>query len=354
MTKEPQNILIIKPSALGDIVQALPVLSALHKNFPDARICWLVRKDFAALIENHPYISEIILFDRKFLGKAWKNPEALKSLWSLIKKLRSYKFDMVLDLQGLFRTAVLGWLSGCKIRIGMSEAREFGHIFYSTKVKQEQSCIHLADYYLKIAAAAGVNIGNVEFVFPQNSDATRKAKELLFGEGISGKNYAVIIPSSAHSDKCWPIENFAAIADKISERYGFSIAAVGTAGESALAEQIKSKSKTEVTNLAGKTDIPVLVEVLRGAKLVISNDTGPGHIAAALNIPIVIIFGRSNPARVMPYGRAECVAAVEPMNRGFKADSTDSKHNIKNTTVDEVWKKICTQLKNRDSSLRSE
>lgn len=345
MTDGPKSILIIKPSALGDIVQALPSLTALRKSFPAAEIRWLVRTEFAPLINNHPHLTGAILFDRKFLGKAWKNPKAFKSLVSLIFKLRRYKFDLVLDFQGLFRTAALGWLSGCKVRAGMSNAREFGHIFYNKRVKQDKSCIHLADYYLRIAAAGGTKTGDVEFILGEsNPAASSRAKQLLNDSGVGSSEYAVFVPGSAHADKCWAVENFAELADKIAEKYRLSVIAVGTLGESTLAEQINSKAKTKVINLASKTDIPVLVELLRGAKLVISNDTGPGHIAAVFGMPIVLIFGRSNPARVMPYGRDECVAAIEPMERGFKADSTDPKHSIRNVTVDQVWQKVLGQM----------
>jgi serine/threonine protein kinase len=108
-----KNILIIKPSSLGDIVMALPALSALRKSFPEAKISWFIRPEFAPLLKNHPDLTEVILFDRKFLGKAWFNPRAMAALLSLIWRLRRSKFDAVIDLQGLFRTASLSWLSGC-------------------------------------------------------------------------------------------------------------------------------------------------------------------------------------------------------------------------------------------------
>ncbi len=136
MPEDFNNILIIKPSSLGDIVLALPALSALRKSFPNSRISWLVRPEFAALLENHPHLDEIILFDRKFLGKAWWNPGAFGALVSLIRRLRNGRFDVVFDFQGLFRTASLAWLSGCKRRFGRAGAREFAHIFYTHKVAQ--------------------------------------------------------------------------------------------------------------------------------------------------------------------------------------------------------------------------
>ncbi|MHC4368638.1 MAG: glycosyltransferase family 9 protein [Planctomycetota bacterium] len=129
MSESFKNILIIKPSSLGDIVLALPALTALRKSFPDAKISWLVRPEFAALLEHHPHLDEIILFDRKFLGKAWFHPGAFGALVLLIRRLRSCKFDVVFDFQGLFRTASLAWLSGCRKRFGRAGAREFAHIF---------------------------------------------------------------------------------------------------------------------------------------------------------------------------------------------------------------------------------
>ncbi|MBC8482085.1 MAG: glycosyltransferase family 9 protein [Planctomycetes bacterium] len=112
MSKEYRKILIIKPSALGDIALALPVLAAMRRNFSDAKISWLIRPEFAGLLEGHEYIEELIPFDRKFLGKSWYNPKAFAALIRLILKLRREKFDAVADLQGLFRTGFLSWVSG--------------------------------------------------------------------------------------------------------------------------------------------------------------------------------------------------------------------------------------------------
>ncbi len=344
MAEHPKKILIIKPSAMGDIVLALPVLSALRASFPDAGISWLVRTEFAALLEGHPYLSEIILFDRKYLGKAWKNPKAFGALVSLITRLRKEKFDLIIDLQGLFRTASLGWLSGCKARFGLRSGREFSHLFYTKTIRQDKDCIHLVDYYLRIAAATGAVQSKVEFVLPVNPEADKSAKFLLDEAGAGQKNYLVLVPGSAHADKCWPTERFAAVADKIVDKFGFAVITVGSMGERSLCDETNNKAKVNMENLAGKTDIPTLIALLRGAKMVISNDTGPGHIAAALGVPLVMIFGRTNPARVGPYGRPQCIAAIEPDNRGDSINNFEDKYDIKHIGVDEVFDKVCVQL----------
>ena len=131
--EEPRRILIIKPSALGDIVLALPALSALKRSFPEARISWLVRPEFAPLIVGHPYISDIILFDRRRLSKWWCEPESFNALRSLIRQLKAGKFDLVFDFQGLFRTGYFSWVTGCKRRFGMRGAGNW-HICF-TRIK---------------------------------------------------------------------------------------------------------------------------------------------------------------------------------------------------------------------------
>ncbi len=344
MSKAPENILIIKPSSLGDVVLALPALSALRRNFPDARISWLVRPAFAPLLKNHPHLTDVILFDRKVLGKAWFQPGAFASLLSLIRQLRRSSFDVVIDLQGLFRTASLAWLSGCKKRLGMSDAREFAHLFYTHKIPQNQGSIHLVDYYLKIIQAVGASDIAVQFVLPADSAAADSVKRLLNAHSINPDKYVVFIPSSARADKCWPVERFAALADRITSRFGLSVVATGTESEKSIVEKLKTIANVPVTNFAGLTSLSELAALLKTARLVVSNDTGPGHIAAALGTPLVMMFGMSNPARVAPYGRKQCIMAVEPDGRGLERNSRNPKHDIKAITIDEVYQKVCEQV----------
>lgn len=344
MSEAYKNILIAKPSSLGDIVLALPALTALRKSFPNAKISWLVRPEFAPLLENHPHLTEVIPFDRKFLGKAWFHPRAFGALVSLIGRLRRGRFDVAFDFQGLFRTAILAWLSGCKKRIGMANAREFASLLYTDKVPPDPQNPHLVDYYMRMIRAAGASQTSVEFVFPQDRVAADSVANLLASHGVAGGSYAVIVPGSAQADKCWPVERFAILAEKVSSQFGLPIVAAGTASEAALVETLKQKAHVPVANLAGQTSLRELVALLRAARLVVSNDTGPGHIAAALGMPLALMFSWSNPARIAPYGRTECMVANEPYSRGSKIRSTDPEHDIRAITVEQVYKKICEQL----------
>jgi len=351
MNETFRNILIIKPSSLGDIVHALPVLAALRRGFPEAHISWMIRPEFAGLVENHPDLTRTIIFDRKFLGKSWYHPKALKALLCLIKHLRREKYDLIIDLQGLFRTGSLSWLSGCKHRIGLSEAREFASIFYTKKVPHTQQNTHMVDYYLSVVKRIGISDYDVSFILPANEKDSDSVDKLLRDNKVEPDNYAVVIPGSAHADKCWPAEKFAQIAERIHNEYGLEFVAAGSVSEKQIIKELKTNSTASVANLAGLTSLTELVELLRKARLVVGNDTGPGHIAAVLGIPLVMIFGRANPARVGPYKREDCIAAVEPSSRGLRANSKNPKYYVGNITVEEVYKKVCEQLKDYNRQL---
>ncbi len=338
------NILLIKPSSLGDIVMALPALSALRRNWPEARISWLIRPEFAPLIKGHPHVNEIIPFDRKRLGRAWYHPSAFGTLVSLIGGLRRRRFDVVLDLQGLFRTASLAWLSGCKQRFGPVWRQEFAHHFYTTALPVRAEWVHVVDYYMKLIEAMGGTDLEVEFILPEKPAAAQTAADLLSREGVDRDRYAVLIPGSAQVSKCWPAERFAALADRLAADHGLAVIATGSRTEGAMIEQIRSHAKCRITSLAGRTSLPELVEVLRSAQIVVSNDTGPGHVAAALNRPLVMMFSWSNPLRVGPYGRAECIVAHDVAARGLAIKSRNPQHAIQHIALEEAYAKVVEQL----------
>jgi heptosyltransferase-1 len=336
-----ENVLLIKPSALGDIVLALPALSALRRSFPQARISWLIRPAFAPLIAGHPHLDEIILFDRKFLARAWHSPTAFGTLVSLVSQLRRRRFDAVLDLQGLFRTASLSWLSGCPRRFGPVWGREPARCFYTTTVPPRLEWVHVVDYYLKLVEAMGASDLGIEFALPEKPAPAAAARDLLLRHGADPQRYAVIIPGSA---QVRPAERFAALADRIAAQHGLAVAATGGKAESAMIEQIRGLAKHPTANLAGRTSLPELVEVLRRAKLVVSNDTGPGHIAAALGRPLVMMFSWSNPLRVGPYGRPECIVARDADRRGLAIKSKDPGHAIEHISLEQVCNKVAQQM----------
>lgn len=343
MDCEYKNILIIKPSALGDIAHTLCVLPTIKQNCPTAKITWFVREEFAPLIANHPDIDELIIFKRKLLGKFWKSVSAFKELISLFKVLKNGKFDLVFDFQGLLRTAFFAKITDCKKRFGFADAREFAAWFYKPAVKTD-GLVHVVDCCNKLLLQAGFELADYNPSLRVENDAQCFVDGLLNGSNLEKNDYAVIIPGSAHARKCWPADKFAKLSELIAKEAGLKIVAVGTGGESEIVERISELTDTKIVNFAGKTDIPQLVALINGAKLVISNDTGPGYIASVLKRPTVLIFGPVNAARLAPYDDFDCVAAVEAYNRPDGIASDDEKYAIGNVTVDMVMEKVRSKL----------
>ena len=342
MTGQIKKILIIKPSALGDIIQALPAACSLAESFPDAQIDWFVRPEYAPLIENHPCIHKIVIFYRRELGKWWCSPSAFAELVRLIKELRKEKYDVVFDFQGRFRSAIFAWFSGCRQRIGMAGTQEITGLFYTRRIAQ--SSVHLVDYFLDMVRSAGAKIGKIDFELKPQQQAIGEIQKILSENKINKDNYAVFVPGATIEAKKWPVENFAALAGKVYKKYHCSIVAAGVESEKTIADELAARAGVPVANLAGKTNIRQLIALLAGAKIVAGNDTGPAHIAAALGVPMALIFGLTNPLRVGPYGRSETVAAVDADKRGSLVESTNPAHDIKNVTVESVFETISRQL----------
>ena len=218
------------------------------------------------------------------------------------------------------------------------------HLFYTTSIPPRLQWVHVVDYYLKLVEAMGASDLHAEFLLPEKPIAAGAAHVLLAQHRIKVDRYAVIIPGSAQTSKCWPVERFAALADRLASEHGLAVVATGSKSERATIEKIRSLAKYPPANLASQTPLPELVEVLRGAQLVVSNDTGPGHIAGALGRPLVMMFSWSNPLRVGPYGRPQCIVARDISSRGLANRSHNPQHSIQHITLEEVYAKAVEQL----------
>jgi lipopolysaccharide heptosyltransferase I len=298
----PRRVLIIKPSAIGDVVHALPVLPRLRRLWPSASLSWLITPACKALVERHPLVDEVILFHRKQWGRGWYSPTALLELFGFIRDLRRREFDLVIDLQGLFRSAWIAAASGAPRRIGFSNAREFAPFFYTELVDCSWQKDHAVQRYLKIASALGCGDGPVEFRFAVDDEDRRAISEKI-PEGVA---YAVLMPGTNWETKRWPIERFAALVAPLKDQFGLETVVAGASTDVALAAKIPA-----AYNLAGQTNLRQIVALLERAKLVIGNDTGPMHMAAALGVPLVTPYGPTDPARTGPFGRLDSVVRLE-------------------------------------------
>ena len=296
----PRRVLIYKPSAIGDVVHTLPILNLLRRRWPEAKISWLITPACAALIENHPRVDQVFVFNRGRFGHAWRSPTASTAMFRFLGGLRRQKFDLVIDFQGLFRSGWMTWATGAPTRVGFADAREGATAFYTHRVSSGGwTHQHAIGRYLHLAAALGCDVEPIEFHFAVDDADRAYVASLLPGDSP----FAVLLPGTNWLSKRWPIERYAAIVSPLRERFGLKTVIAGAPVDADLARQIPDAD----ANLVGRTHLRQTIALLERAALVIGNDSGPVHIAAALGRPLVALYGPTNPLLTGPYGRDDAV-----------------------------------------------
>jgi len=294
--KNPKKILIVKPSSLGDVVHSLPFLNAIRERFPGSEIHWVIAKGLEDLLTGHPMIDKIWIINKDIWKKLSYIRDSVHELRIFMKGIKEEKYDMVVDLQGLLRSGIITLSTGSPLRVGFQEAREGSRFFYTHKIKGGRD-VHAVDRYLKIAAFLGCDIDDICFPMPLSFEPSVQT-------GISlPVDYAVIAPGARWGTKRWPPEKFGRLASLLP----LNTVVVGSKGDMDYAKKVLDLSKGKTISLAGKTTLKALIEIIRGARFFISNDSGPMHIAAALGIPVFAIFGPTNPERTGPYGKGHTV-----------------------------------------------
>lgn len=307
-----KNILIIKLSAIGDVIHALPVASALKKDNPAAKITWIVEKPAYDLLTNNPNIDEVIIFDKKRY-KSFSG--ILKNGYGLARELRSRKFDLALDLQGLFKSGAISLLSGAEKKLVYCNARELSHLI-SKKVNGEYSEGHVVDRYLDVVRYLGVNIAKPHFEVNVIDLEANKAMAIAAKSGLdTTKEYVVLAPGTNWPNKCWPTNNYAVIADMLFDK-GLIPVVIGGPKDRTLYEEIAAKTQIPPVDFIGKTNLKELAYIIKMSKVFIGGDTGPMHLAAAVNTPVIALFGPTDPNRNGPYGSAHKVLVTPWECRG--------------------------------------
>lgn len=301
------NILVVKLSAIGDVIHTLPSLTALRHLYPDAHITWVVEEAAADIVKNHPYLNDVIVSQRKSWSKDIINSKFLKPLFnmrSLIKELRKRPYDLVIDFHGLFKSSIIVLLSSGKRKLGYDSLQELSGLFLNEKIPEDMNK-HAVDRYLDLPRYLGANVTKAEFILPGNEKAEADTQLLLNQYGLNGKNFIAINPVAYWETKLWDNNNFARLADLIKNNLKMDI--VFTGSEKSIIERITSKMKTKGINLGGQTTLLELACFYKKARLVITTDSGPMHLAAAVGTPIVALFGPTDPARTGPYGEGHTI-----------------------------------------------
>jgi lipopolysaccharide heptosyltransferase I len=313
----PQRILLIRPSALGDVCRSVPVLASLRRAYPEARIDWLVQDSFADAIRHHPGLTNVVPFDRRATGSALKSGRTAL-LRDLLRRLREPRYDLVIDAQGLFRSGFFAWATGAPRRVGYANARELGWLGLNERHTIPPD-MHAVDRMLELARRAGIEpIADMRLYAPPDDRAA------IAAAGRFAEPYAVIAPTSRWPGKLWPAERFAEAAGALLARGLPRIVLVGSRGER---EQIApllelAEAEPRVIDLVGQTSIGRLMALIERAALVIALDSAALHIAVGFGRPIVALFGPTRVSLVGPYQRDGDV--IQHVRAGDPSDHKDA------------------------------
>jgi heptosyltransferase I len=306
---DPQRILIVRLGAMGDIIHALPAVAALRRRFPEAEIGWVIEERWAELLcassyprsgprsAQRPLVDRLHFVNTRKWRESWNSPQTWQEIAVALSDLRGPDYEVAVDFQGSIRSALIARLSRAQDIYGFAQPREnIASMFYSRPVLARGE--HVIDQNLSLAETlAHTRLSAAPVEFPQDPIAERKCTNQL--QEFEVKNLVLINPGAGWGAKRWPAERYGEVARKLAQ-LGFDPLINFGPGEENLAGAVKTSSHGAAKPVS--CTLAELIALTRRAQLLIGGDTGPLHLAAALNAPAVAIFGPTNPARNGPYG----------------------------------------------------
>ena len=287
------RILLIKPSSLGDIVHTFPVVSAIKSQWPGAHLTWVVKRQWAELVERAEGVDRIWPIDMTV--SSWVR-EGLA--------LRDQRFDLALDLQGLFRSGILAWLSGAPTRFGFANGREGSPWFYTNRVPIAHPDVHAVDRYLSMVGALGVGSPEKpQFRFRLLEEDITAVRAICHRQGFAVDQPWIAMSIGARwTTKRWPLTAFAAVLDQLHASQLGPVAVIGSPEERFYTNQLRALTESPFFDLCGEISLGRLPALLSTASAMVTNDSGPMHIASALGVSVVALFGPTSAIRTGPYG----------------------------------------------------
>ena len=306
---EPARVLIIKPSSLGDVITAIPILRALKRKFPHAHISWMLSTACSDLLQDDGDLDEIIYFDRKKLGKCWCNLGAAIALLKFRSQLRAGRFDWVIDLQGLLRSAIFTRWTKAKLRVGFAHAREGATLFYNCKVATSQT--HTIEQNIDLGRQLGLDPNTSDMTLTVSSAGQSYAENFCDTHNFHHGEFLVCVGPTRWETKKYPVRHWrkviAAISDKIP------VVLLGSLEESECkmcAEIARDMDHEKVIDLSGQTQIPQMVAIIVASRGVVCSDSAAKFIAPAVGVDCVTLLGPTRMEHTGPY----------PIGRGIVAN----------------------------------
>jgi heptosyltransferase-1 len=339
---EPR-ILLIKLSSLGDVIHALPTLEAVRSLYPKGHITWLVENTFAPVLAGHPALDEVWPVPRPRLGSV-RFLHNINEMIQVAHRLREEPFDLVIDLQGLLKSAFWVALARGERKLGYDRTREFSYLALTERLTPFDPEAHAVRRYLNVARHLGAAATPPRFRF--GLDLPEDVSHLV---PETGQPLAVLHPGARWPTKLWPEASWARLAAWLASDKGFQVVITGSPGDLDLTAEIVSQAEVPLLNLAGRTSLAALAALLQKARLAVTTDTGPMHLAAALGTPVVALFGPTAPWRTGPFGAGnEVVQLGLPCSPCFRRQCVDPRclTELPVASVQEAVEKILVRRKN--------
>jgi heptosyltransferase-1 len=294
------KILILKPSSLGDVIHALPVLRLLKCRFPQGEIYWWLDAALVPLLEKDPDLAGIIPFQRK----SWAAPARWPEIAASLRLMRQHHFDWAIDLQGLARSSLFAWLANAGLTVGLDNlregSREGARALYDVTQPRAPAHMHAVDRYLAVLPLLGVPVHWKFDWLPRRPEVAAQVEQKWHP---SGSRWVALLPGGRWDNKRWPVQYFVELVNLMRQNPDVKFVILGSQDEHPLGQSIAATDPARCLNLAGQTSLAEMIEWIRLGDLIITNDTGPMHIATALGRPVVALFGPTDPLSTGPYGQ---------------------------------------------------
>jgi lipopolysaccharide heptosyltransferase I len=332
-------VLLIRPSALGDVCRTVPLAVSIKRAWPGCRLDWLVQDAFVEAVASHPDVDRVVPFPRKQIGRLARTLRVRSVRRWLDETFRAPGYDMVIDAQGLFRSGMFAWWTRAGQRIGFADAREFGWLGYTQRYGVDAP--HTVDKMLGLIGAAGIPpVADLRLVAPE-----RERAKIASDAELAGKRYAVVAPTSRWAGKRWPSERFAAVASGLLDRGYERVVLVGGAGERDQCGPLLELAGRErrIVDRIGATSVGGLLALIERSGLVIANDSAALHIAVGFDRPIVALFGPTRVDLVGPYHRERDVLQHLEPGETEKLDHKNHRAGrelMERVYVDEVLERV--------------
>jgi lipopolysaccharide heptosyltransferase II len=326
-----QRILLVLQGSIGDVTRALPLAGLLRAGYPEAFIAWSVEPVSAPLVQGNPAIDEVILFDRSH----WWT-----SSGDFLRRVRRRKFDLVLDLQRHLKSGIISRLSGAPHRLGFhrADAKECNWLFNNLFIDEYGNHISKLDHYLKFAEYLGIPKSPLRWDFAL-SDAERRGVDNLLSD-VDG-SFATLFVGTRWESKNWFADQIAACADLLRREYQLRVVLLGGANDRELAEQSLALNNQGIVNLTGRTSLRDAIGIIDRAKIAVGPDTGLMHIAAALKVPVISLWGASDPARTGPHGFENlAIKGVATCSPCYRKDCSIGRQCMRSIGIEEIAAKL--------------